>query len=750
MISQNETQEKLLNKLHSLYSALQKRSEEGLFNEEYLHSFNIRIEQLKNDIARSQDAARNLSIGIIGAVKAGKSSFLNAYVFDGEAILPKAATPMTAALTKLTYSTESKAIIHFYPKEEWDRIERAVQGYCDKLDREYNKYTKDIQEAQAAAAMSGGYTPAIEILSKEDFEIKKFQKKCNEYDKAAREITLMLANGDQSILDELGNEKILTGASAEDIIKTLNDYVGAKGKYTPIVNYVELQLDNEKLKGLEIIDTPGLNDPIVSRSRATKKFLGNCDVAVMLSTCSQFMEAESIKLMANVLPSVGVRNILVVGSKLDSGVLQENSKTFKEAYNRSVTGYGKRFRDNIASAKKCSANGAVIDLFQEHDPLYFSSTCFVIDKCLKENKELSKEDALILDRLQKYFKDFDTKMLEGFSGMGKLKRAFDDIRHEKQKLIEGKNSTFLNDALRNFLDLLGKIQVDVLSRKRTLEQFEDDSPEKLEKRYIDIQNAIDSSRNKLRMLFNTAANNAKKKSKEISARIGLASNSFVDIKTDTATRTDHKTIDAGFLGLRKDVVTTTTTTHSADTSTVKNNINGYVNKCNIIINEDFSSLINADDLKRKVKEVIIDAFRNSRGECDEQEIIFALDELISKIQIPECPQVDKHKYIDDINSHFPGGAAHNEDIHELHSLQSDLLSEIHDYFITNLESNIDLISNTMTKQAASFADKISDFLGTRSEKLKTQIEEKEKYIESYKVFDLELRKEKEFLVAAMQ
>lgn len=252
------------------------------------------------------------------------------------------------------------------------------------------------------------------------------------------------------------------------------------------------------------------------------------------------------------------------------------------------------------------------------------------------------------------------------------------------------------------------------------------------------------------MLFNTAANNAKKKSKEISARIGLASNSFVDIKTDTATRTDHKTIDAGFLGLRKDVVTTTTTTHSADTSTVKNNINGYVNKCNIIINEDFSSLINADDLKRKVKEVIIDAFRNSRGECDEQEIIFALDELISKIQIPECPQVDKHKYIDDINSHFPGGAAHNEDIHELHSLQSDLLSEIHDYFITNLESNIDLISNTMTKQAASFADKISDFLGTRSEKLKTQIEEKEKYIESYKVFDLELRKEKEFLVAAMQ
>ena len=45
-----------------------------------------------------------LRIGIVGQVKAGKSSFINALLFDGNDILPKASTPMTAALTVIKYS----------------------------------------------------------------------------------------------------------------------------------------------------------------------------------------------------------------------------------------------------------------------------------------------------------------------------------------------------------------------------------------------------------------------------------------------------------------------------------------------------------------------------------------------------------------------------------------------------------------------------------------------------------------------
>ena len=50
---------------------------------------------------------RKLNIGVVGQVKAGKSSFLNTLLFDGQEILPKASTPKTATLTKMEYAEEN-------------------------------------------------------------------------------------------------------------------------------------------------------------------------------------------------------------------------------------------------------------------------------------------------------------------------------------------------------------------------------------------------------------------------------------------------------------------------------------------------------------------------------------------------------------------------------------------------------------------------------------------------------------------
>ena len=59
--------------------------------------------ELEKSIKEKEDEGRVLKLGILGRVKAGKSSLLNALVFNGNDVLPKAATPMTAALTILQY-----------------------------------------------------------------------------------------------------------------------------------------------------------------------------------------------------------------------------------------------------------------------------------------------------------------------------------------------------------------------------------------------------------------------------------------------------------------------------------------------------------------------------------------------------------------------------------------------------------------------------------------------------------------------
>ena len=70
-----------------------------------------------------------LRIGIVGQVKAGKSSFINALLFDGKDILPKASTPMTASLTVIKYSEQISAEVEFYSEADWGIIERKAKEF---------------------------------------------------------------------------------------------------------------------------------------------------------------------------------------------------------------------------------------------------------------------------------------------------------------------------------------------------------------------------------------------------------------------------------------------------------------------------------------------------------------------------------------------------------------------------------------------------------------------------------------------
>ena len=84
--------------------------------------FNEIIYKIEND---------KLVIGVIGQMKAGKSTFLNALIFKDE-VLPAATTPMTASLSIVTYGPEKKLIVEFYNRDEWmDLKQFASSSYFD-------------------------------------------------------------------------------------------------------------------------------------------------------------------------------------------------------------------------------------------------------------------------------------------------------------------------------------------------------------------------------------------------------------------------------------------------------------------------------------------------------------------------------------------------------------------------------------------------------------------------------------------
>ncbi|GAA7526887.1 hypothetical protein MMM114_06400 [Helicobacter pylori] len=108
--------------------------------------------------------------------------------------------------------------------------------------------------------------------------------------------------------------------SLEELNQKLLQFVGANGKYMPSTKAVEISLNDPNLKNLEIIDTPGVNDPIVSREEHTKALLKDCHVVFIISPSGQFLTDSDMGLFDRVSNKEGLQEIYFVASQADSVV----------------------------------------------------------------------------------------------------------------------------------------------------------------------------------------------------------------------------------------------------------------------------------------------------------------------------------------------------------------------------------------------------------------------------------------------
>ncbi len=144
----------------------------------------IKTEELEKTLKGMQAENRGLKVGIIGRVKAGKSSLLNALIFEGKDVLPKAATPMTASLTILKYAQSLSAQAQFYDEKDIEELKRDHERYEKEFQRIVDEKVKEQKEKQSLANRakeklsnfgkaliknkSGGEAPKEKILSDEE------------------------------------------------------------------------------------------------------------------------------------------------------------------------------------------------------------------------------------------------------------------------------------------------------------------------------------------------------------------------------------------------------------------------------------------------------------------------------------------------------------------------------------------------------------------------------------------------------
>ncbi|MBD5342534.1 MAG: hypothetical protein HDR93_04650 [Bacteroides sp.] len=271
-----------------------------------------------------------LKIGVVGQVKAGKSSFLNSLFFEGESILPKASTPMTAGLTVLEYADSNEFEVEYYNQEEWNEFKKQAEIY------------KSIEDEVRKNPDNQGKPESI--LRKE------VKSRTSEVMQSAYELVSRCGRMAQSKIGKsVESVPFKDNASLQ---KTLNEYVGAEGEYTSVVKMLTLKMNDPRLKGVRIVDTPGVNDPIVSRENRTKEFLHSCHGVFFLSYSSRFFDSVDMSFMNSRIGNQGVGTVLMLASKYDD-VLQDQGIKYKddieEADNKSRDILEKRFKSQQAA-----------------------------------------------------------------------------------------------------------------------------------------------------------------------------------------------------------------------------------------------------------------------------------------------------------------------------------------------------------------------------------------------------------------
>ena len=206
---------------------------------------------------------QKFSIGITGVMNAGKSTMLNALM--GREILGSAVVPETANLTIVKHNPTDNAKVFYWNQQEWDRILKSAEQLESMREfvNETNKIFGD--------------------------ELKNYIRPVSRF-------------------DEVDINSLSSYTSAE-----------ASGKKCNLVKYVELGSKLDFLSdGIEIVDTPGLDDPVIQREEITKEYISQCDMMLHLMNVSQSATLKDVEFIIDALLYQNISKLLVVITRADT------------------------------------------------------------------------------------------------------------------------------------------------------------------------------------------------------------------------------------------------------------------------------------------------------------------------------------------------------------------------------------------------------------------------------------------------
>lgn len=669
------------------------------------------IENFKRKTEDFYRENRKLNIGVIGQVKAGKSSFLNTLLFEGEEILPKASTPKTANLTKMEYSQNNIIEIEYYSVDEWEVLEENA-----KVDLDDDIYT------------------------------------------SAREIVEMVERSGIDCRDYLGRGKEQKEFDTyEHLIENLNDYVGEDGKFTPLVKAVTLYLNKEEFKGLSIVDTPGLNDPIASRTIRTKEFMELCDVVFFLSQSGSFLDKSDWTLLSTQLPQKGVKKLVLIASKYDSGIrdilrIQEEDDIFGEDENvaDNIPKACKIIRKKLKKRAKSKveefvkdlegrdSSKSLIDVIRQcSEPILVSSLCH--NMMTKSEEELSSEERNIYSALSLFSKNMkdDLKLLSNFD---EVKEIFSTVIEEKESIFEKKSKEFIPNAVTELKTLLESYKEKAAKRLKIIEEGDN---AKLSEQKKSMEAQMNKVKSDIMALFMELGSQLETEKVKSVAQLRRMTKDYNEVKTrqgvetirESYTVSDSKWYKPWTWGKSHTEYNTYDRHYSyCIANDAVDNLHKYSVESVNQAEKLFLEAINLRGLKRRLFDVILDNFNTGSEKYDASLFRMIIEESIRSIEFPVF-KLDITDSMNSIVTKFSGEIVSSDERVNLQNALYKALSKIYDELI-----------NAVTTKVKEFRSSLEDI----SKKVQVSLledvtKEFELLIEQCKNKEIEIRNYKEYL-----
>jgi len=270
------------------------RDQAGAFHPQ--HDINSRLEGLRHELIACGSDLQNTApfqgrsffdeylaelsqltcrLAFIGQVKAGKSSFINAFV-RRPGLLPTDINPWTTAVTYLHFGCRdapsgAAAQFTFFAPDEWEQLthgggrireltQRLVPGFEIDLLQQHVHAMRRRSEARLGSTLGEilGETHAFPVVSREILE------------------RYVCSGAHEASSDEKSNV----------------------GLYSDVVKKADLYFDSREF-GLptSIIDTPGTNDPFLVRDEITRRTLEAADIYIVMLTARQALSSADVALL---------------------------------------------------------------------------------------------------------------------------------------------------------------------------------------------------------------------------------------------------------------------------------------------------------------------------------------------------------------------------------------------------------------------------------------------------------------------